>query len=364
MPIKKRATLLLIILTLSLTIVGCGSLFQSNISTDDTAGTSDISYTSYQKVNSQEEILDTLLNTMQNNQVKCYFCVSASDMIDADFWLSKLNGIETINCQYRRISDGYNVVVSLTYWDNYSIVSAYRSGNTSLLDSKQLELYNKYCEVLKAYTSPTADPWDNELAIHDYLVTHLQYIPSDNTTIYNAYDALINGSAVCNGYAECFKTFMDMLGIKCMAISGSAGNDLHIWNLVNLGDKWYQVDVTWDDPINGNGALEHTYFNVTDSDMAKDHTWDTAQYPLADGTTYSYPVIAGLPSFSNNDNLVSYLKNELENGKTDIKFVTTTTFDLKSLIAQCGIAVTYTYKVVEYSNYTLYEMNFNYSDVS
>ena len=45
---------------------------------------------------------------------------------------------------------------------------------------------------------------------------------------------MINGEAVCSGYTESFKTFMDMLGIENYTISGKAGNEQHIWNAVLL----------------------------------------------------------------------------------------------------------------------------------
>ena len=49
---------------------------------------------------------------------------------------------------------------------------------------------------------------------------------------------------------------MDMLGIENYTISGKAGNDQHIWNVVKINGDWYQVDVTWDDPlIEGGGKL-------------------------------------------------------------------------------------------------------------
>ena len=42
---------------------------------------------------------------------------------------------------------------------------------------------------------------------------------------------MINGEAVCSGYTESFKTFMDMLGIENYTISGKAGNE-HIYGML------------------------------------------------------------------------------------------------------------------------------------
>jgi len=359
MPIRKKIIFLLAMTIICFTMVGCTL---SSISSEPATGTIDISGISsiaYDKVSTQEEIFAALLATMQNNQKKCYFFVSSESMINADSWLTRLNGIEQIHCDYRKIKDGYNVAVTLSYWDNYSIVNAYKTGDTKLLTPKQLELYNKYCEILKQYTSNLASDWDNELAIHDYLVSNVRYEVGDDA-IYNAYDTLINGIAVCNGYAECFKTFMDMLGIDCIAISGSANGELHIWNLVKLEGAWYQVDVTWDDPINGDGHIEHAYFNITDSDMAKDHTWVASVYPAATGAEHSYPNVKGLPSFSNESDLISFLSVSLKNNLDIVEFVTTDTIDLKSSLSKCGINVTYSYNISDYANFILYKLEFTY----
>ena len=185
---------------------------------------------------------------MSDNQTSCNIFVPDPDLIDANEWLTRISGIEQIKCEYRRIKDGYNLVVTFECWDNYAIIKAFNSGNTSQLNSRQVELYNKYIEVLAEVTSPARSDYENELAIHDYLVSHITYIDNGGST-FNAYDAMINGEAVCSGYTESFKTFMDMLGIENYTISGKAGNEQHIWNVVKLDNDWYQVDVTWDDPV-------------------------------------------------------------------------------------------------------------------
>jgi len=359
MPIRKKIIFLLVMTVMCFSMVGCALTSINEEPATDSADSSGISSIAYNKVNTQDEIFTALLDTMQSNEKKCYFSVSSQDFINADSWLTKLNGIEQIHCDYRRIKDGYNVVVTLSYWDNYSIVNAYKTGSTKLLTPKQLELYNKYCEILAQCTSKTTSDWDNELAIHDYLVSHVKYEVGDDA-IYNAYDTLINGTAVCNGYAECFKTFMDMLGIECTAISGSASGELHIWNLVKLDGVWYQVDVTWDDPINGNGYIEHSYFNITDPDMAKDHTWIASNYPAATGAEHSYPNIKGLPSFSDDSNLTAFLTSSLKNEVNVVEFVATNTIDLKSAISKCGINVTYSYNISDYTNFILYKLEFKY----
>lgn len=85
---------------------------------------------------------------------------------------------------------------------------------------------------------------------HDYLCDTIVYI--DSAYAHNIYGALVEGEAVCEGYARAFKLFCDLYGIPCMLITGDAltstGYGPHAWNAVRMEDgNWYGVDVTWDD---------------------------------------------------------------------------------------------------------------------
>jgi hypothetical protein len=44
-----------------------------------------------------------------------------------------------------------------------------------------------------------------------------------------------------------------------------------MWNAVYLEDEWYHLDATWNDTVTG--FISHEYFNVTDGDIAEDHTF-------------------------------------------------------------------------------------------
>ncbi|MBE6802893.1 MAG: hypothetical protein E7530_08435 [Ruminococcaceae bacterium] len=83
--------------------------------------------------------------------------------------------------------------------------------------------------------------------LHDYLCNKAEYI-NDYASCYDAYGTLVNGVAVCQGYAETFKIFCDKYKIPCVCITGIANGEAHMWNAVQMDDgKWYLIDVTWDD---------------------------------------------------------------------------------------------------------------------
>jgi transglutaminase/protease-like cytokinesis protein 3 len=82
---------------------------------------------------------------------------------------------------------------------------------------------------------------------------------------------------------------MDLLGIECVSVHGSAYDDReeHAWNMVKLDGGWYCVDVTWDDPIGQFGST-YTFFNVTSNFMhGTDHQWDESSVPEATATKYA-----------------------------------------------------------------------------
>ena len=62
---------------------------------------------------------------------------------------------------------------------------------------------------------------------------------------------------VCEGYARAFKVLCDRAGVPCVLVDGNArssqsgAGEAHMWNYVQIGDEWYAVDVTWNDPVGG-----------------------------------------------------------------------------------------------------------------
>ena len=85
-----------------------------------------------------------------------------------------------------------------------------------------------------------------------------------------------NGIAVCDGYARTARLLFLMTEIESKIVSGTARNQSHEWNLVNIVGEWYHVDITWDDPIpDVEGRVSYLYFLKNDGYMAKTHKWES-----------------------------------------------------------------------------------------
>lgn len=70
--------------------------------------------------------------------------------------------------------------------------------------------------------------------------------------VHEAAGALIDGAAVCDGYAKAFKILCDRAGIPCVVVAGTAMQsdtaEPHAWNYVQMENGlWYAVDTTWND---------------------------------------------------------------------------------------------------------------------
>ena len=125
---------------------------------------------------------------------------------------------------------------------------------------------------------------EKALVLHDYLALQTAYdeeaYRSGNisSASYTAYGALVLGKAVCQGYSMAYRVLLERCGISTeYAASDRMG---HGWTLVQLGENWYHVDVTWDDPVPDRpGRVGHTYFLLSDQAIGdREHRhvdWET-----------------------------------------------------------------------------------------
>ncbi len=127
------------------------------------------------------------------------------------------------------------------------------------------------------------DNYGKVVFVHDYIVNHTTYdtagAESDENGLFGtAYGCLVQGKAICQGYSEAFQYIMKRLGIECGVCRGDTARGRHAWNYVNLNEKYYWLDVTWDDPVPENDApetLSHTYCLIDDERMFRTRNADS-----------------------------------------------------------------------------------------
>ncbi len=119
--------------------------------------------------------------------------------------------------------------------------------------------------------SVSGTEWEKALQLHNLLCETADYGGASRP--FEAYDALLRGQAVCEGYANAYTLLCRMAGIRCGQIGGTATDERgatepHAWNLVVSDEGSFMVDATWDDQSFG---VRHWFFGLTDEMIARDH---------------------------------------------------------------------------------------------
>lgn len=84
----------------------------------------------------------------------------------------------------------------------------------------------------------------------------------------NAYGALVEQEALCQGYASAFQLLSHMAGLHVKTVSGYLnGNIPHAWNVIELDGNWYQIDCS----SNRNTVGVPFYLYNTDMEFAEEN---------------------------------------------------------------------------------------------
>ncbi len=134
------------------------------------------------------------------------------------------------------------------------------------------ELMQKAQDIADAVPSDYSD-YEKILYVHDHIadITVYDYSAVENpkaSLAYTAYGCLVEGKAVCQGYAEAFTLVMNLLGIENGVVIGDTYLGYHAWNYVKLDGNYYWLDITWDDQ-DSTFPTSHTYFLFTDELLSR-----------------------------------------------------------------------------------------------
>ncbi|MGI6265219.1 MAG: bacterial Ig-like domain-containing protein [Acutalibacteraceae bacterium] len=140
------------------------------------------------------------------------------------------------------------------------VTPSYRYDTDEL--AQKMNEYNAALDAIAAGVDKNWTDWEIALYLHDYLVTHFEY---DYTfSNYDAYSFLTSGTGVCQAYAY---TYMALLRRFDIPVDYASSESMHHgWNLVQIGNSWYHVDVTWDD-CRTHGTVGHEYFLISDQSI-------------------------------------------------------------------------------------------------
>lgn len=187
--------------------------------------------------------------------------------------LSDINNFVHPFNSYKNIKTSFNDLGIVTV----SVEHMYSQEDIEAINTKIFEIYPI---LSQGYNKDDPNSAINTIkTMHDYIINTTRYDSdrSDNNIInYKsdiAYGPLFEGYALCGGYTDLIELLLEQMHIKSYKVSGN----IHIWNAVELNGTWYNLDLTWDDPVTNTGqeVLLNDYFLISTSTMLSK---DTSQH--------------------------------------------------------------------------------------
>lgn len=188
------------------------------------------------------------------------------------------------------------------------------------------------------------DDYEKSLAIFDYITTHTDYADTElenineHMEITTVEGVLLDGRAICSGYAKAYQYLLSLCGIDAITVIGEAktskGTQRHAWTAQVVDGEIYFSDTTWGDGLESSGDDDfviHTYFMMNSEEIEKTHTCDDEFKGIKSNTLKNnYFVRQGLYLDEYNyAQARDIMKREFENGKigVELKFANSREFE-------------------------------------
>ncbi len=240
------------------------------------------------------------------------------------------------------LSDEYIVTLNALTGKVTSIVLEYK------YDYEELAYLNtmteeRVAEILSKITDDMSDV-DKLKVFHDEIIFGCKY-ETEGRYVSTPFGALVEGNALCEGYARAMAILCNKVGIENMLSTGTQYNtdgngvtteESHMWNMIKIDGEWYNMDVTWDDPASVKDGRElpddyisYSYFLIPNSELRPTLSirTDLIEPPMAYSLENNYFVYYGYYAESYADAkkiLEKAIKDGYENGDryVRIKFST------------------------------------------
>ncbi len=184
------------------------------------------------------------------------------------------------------ISDSFTYSY-LTVANTVEVVYPTYSGTKEEISSQKLEFTDAVSEAMKEICLEDTNGdllSDTEivLQIHDYLAKHANYHEDAMVNLeqypkaHTAYGILVEKTGVCDGYSLAFSYLAEVCyGIDAMVVGSDSMQ--HAWNIVELDNDYYHIDVTWDDPVFTNEEI-YPYYVSHESFLCSDDAMSAMGY--------------------------------------------------------------------------------------
>lgn len=159
--------------------------------------------------------------------------------------------------------------------------------STEKISAMMTEIENAADSIISSIPNGL-DDFGKILYVHDYIAENTVYATDkkgvDEIGLWDtSYGCLVQGKALCGGYSDGFSYVMKRMGIECGVVSGETADENgqmtgHAWNYVMLNNKYYWLDLTWNDTDDEKNPVIHSYFLIDDTRMSKNRVVGKNQF--------------------------------------------------------------------------------------
>lgn len=198
-----------------------------------------------------------------------------------EYYMERYPEITSLSIDYGR-SGIYTNGVAIMFTDvetkaAANLLTAIRTGDESRLSGHEQWTLDEIRSLSKKMKLKEMSDIDKVLTVYSYIIKNTEYDSKASSDSHKAYGVLKNSKGVCDGYAEAFMLFMLINDVEAEVITGKADGGPHAWNQVKVDGKWYNLDLTWDDPIDTNTGRDipnhvfYKYFMLDDKELYATH---------------------------------------------------------------------------------------------
>lgn len=135
---------------------------------------------------------------------------------------------------------------------------------------------DRFLEMAKGQLALCKDDFSKAAVLHDEIVLNNRYLVDGSSP----YSLLVKNFGKCEDYTRIYAYLLGQFGIYSEIIDSDSMQ--HEWLKIRINNKYYHVDITWDDPSPDKpGVVFHRFFLLSDHAI-KDHYGYSCVKPSAD----------------------------------------------------------------------------------
>ena len=286
-------------------------------------------YAYNQLTDAEKELYADILNAANSLAIT----VEIDDTVTTEMWMRVYGCVCMQEPELFWLSSAKASIGQMYYW----VV------DQDIIAERQAEIDNTVSDILSAVDGKTE--YETLKYFHDYIVLNNTFSYVDAITEgaekQTIYGGLVTGSVQCEGYAKTMMYLCDMAGIESVIVPGTSETGTsHAWNCVKIGDDWYNLDTTWDDPIladTDETHLRYNYFLVPDEWIHNLSHFNICRKTEGTQLTYFTPPACVSDEY-NYFNVENLLFDDIDSAETALQTAMTNAVDNKTRVAEIRVS--------------------------